>query len=177
MGRYTNHVDIPHHIRKDYEKCRKGQLLSFQESLKITHKYNEDNRFQNEFKSPTFSRKKNREELERFQDEEPLRTNVIKKEKRQSTICQDNPSVISNIFDFEKVKSNVLHILKTISDVKFVRLVGEGMHGTIFEVCHPELSSQRFIVKVGATEHEFKMQSVFFSIELAIEPIGYLDQV
>jgi hypothetical protein len=46
-----------------------------------------------------------------------------------------------------------------------------------FEICNPELSSQRFIVKIGASNHEFKMQSVFFEYGLAVEPIGYVDRV
>jgi hypothetical protein len=132
----VHHADIPDNVRKAYEKCRKDQLSSFRESLTIT-KEQPNNAWmnQNESKSPTFTRKKTRQELENFQDEEPLEGSMLKKEKRQSTICQDNASVMEKIGEFndlETIKSNVHQILHTISDIKFVRFVGKGMHGIVF---------------------------------------------
>jgi len=172
----VNDAVIPDKIRKDYERCRKNQLSSFKEALEIksqnsapyVHTRNDE---------PTFTRKKTRKELEEFMDNESLETIPITRQKRQTTLCKDDPKVLEKITNYEDTKSKILQILQTFKDVKFVRLVGEGLHGTVFEICNPELSSQRFIVKIGIGRKEFKMQQVFYEHGLAVEPIGFVENV
>ncbi len=120
--------------------------------------------------------------MDDFVDEEPIVSDIVPRAKRNATLCKDDPTIVSKMnaaryYKFDYVKSNVLQILKSVSDVKFVRYVGSGAHADIYEICNPELSSQRFIVKVGATDHEFKMQNVFYERGLAVAPIGFLNEV
>jgi hypothetical protein len=176
----VNDDAISESVKQDYEKCRHSQLSSFREALQLGNSSG-SRTATNSANEPTFRRKKTRQELEDFADDEPLVADILPRSKRQSVLCEDNPAVISkmntNYHNFERVKSNVLQILTTVSDVKFVRYVGAGMHAQVYEICNPELSSQRFIVKVGATEHEFKMQKVFYQHGLAVEPVGFLNEV
>jgi hypothetical protein len=49
----------------------------------------------------------------------------------------------------------------------------------VFEICNPELFSQRFILKIVPDdpyydfEQEFRFQNIFYDFGLAVEPIGH----
>jgi hypothetical protein len=74
-----------------------------------------------------------------------------------------------------------MKILKNFDDVKIVKWIGQGKYGDNFEICDPNLSSLRFIVKVSKSqqsfEEEFKMQMLFYENGLAIKPIGYVNDI
>jgi predicted Ser/Thr protein kinase len=120
-----------------------------------------------------------------YLEKEPISDNggTRYRSKRISTQCVDNKTALQHI-TLEKqiqIKANIKKILNNFDDVKIVKWIGQGKYGDIFEICDPNLSSLRFIVKVSKSqqsfEKEFKMQMIFYENGLAIKPIGYVNDI
>ncbi len=175
---WVNYDMVPDEIKKQYNNCRKRQQSRFREALKLTpNRYIESKQHLKQ-EGPTFTSTTKIEDPTNIQE-------TVKRQKRTSSVCIDDVIALRPFSQrvIDEIKQNIKHILQHFTDVKIVRIVGEGQHGTVFEICNPDLSSQRFIVKVlfhpdsENFEKEFRFQKIFYEFGLAVEPIGYFKNI
>ncbi len=117
-----------------------------------------------------------------FKDKMAFEEPVVLLDKRtRGKKCIDNMKTLRSFQDPRMIRDAIKKMLQ-ITDVKFLRIVGEGEDGIVFAICNPRIGSQLVIIKYlkpkpNSTqslqfEYEFKMQQIFYEHGLAPQPIA-----
>jgi predicted Ser/Thr protein kinase len=148
---------LPSNLRHEYETCRKLQILQFQQALTLDSD----------------------EETEEYQINNQTLRDVYKLKPYD---CDDDDLLLMELskYNTNEIREWISQLTK-IKDVRFATMLGIGRNGIVFEICNPDISSQRIIVKFDKNQkdfqHEFKMQELFYESGFAPKPIGTIHSI